>query len=1250
MSKAPTSRGGSKETGGETTCCVAWTLTRRAQVSIKAHQLQALHNEIQACLELVGAVKIETGATSGVLRCDANAAEGSLERVTAVDVAIRFGQLICRWGAEQEPHVGLKVGVHTGTIHSITLPPTQTLGYFGSAVSTARYLADSAPTDLCVHFLEETKKDLNIFELLPFSVTANGSYYLDPTTEAQQEDVFSARMSQSFRKHMSSCENTGTSAAKKMVDFRLDRVLSENNDKMTLQELEDHLRKHDVDVSQFGRGAAKSLKEFHQELMQHKSYIKLTNDNKVERVMELARIHISSTGSDGVERTLTLAAEINKGGEHVPRDQKLAAAVQMEQTWQEAVSKSFREKLLLSQELQDSMLVIESNWFKEQRMESASVPMMPTVYFTHEVRVRVKDPSMPGAEKLGLPTMKDFCTQIGDNRQLHWSWVIPGSENAHEDQLAGLLYRYNIATTEFGPTSFHDLVHEVYETKVSQLIVRKGELIRSLQIVKVWLCTDVLSVPHILVMTSKSKDGKIDGGKKDTPISMRMEANHTWEQGVQKALNQRLGLDNDFLAKSISVDHGSYRLSEETEYSKSYPGLKTVYRIHEVLCQVLDDSPLLGLPEGTNFSYTRSEASTSKTESNRIITSSFAWKPESEVTLALLQRSGWSGRITWKPRQKLSRSDRPSGNRNDPFFDRKPSIKPAADEKRRVPNPEPLTWPSSYDPSSGSVVKELMKDRRLNSDRAWNAARRIRDKDYSCLDFFEDCLASFPELALYMADGGQGGTTSGRSADDEYQRTIGALFAVYWLMRLGEDGDGAISFTFGVDENWQPMTEDSESPRRSEEELRKRCSFLENVPWRLLEDVLTTAGLLTSSSPTGHDPERTLAMLVLTAIHDIMKLQPLIPVVQAKHVGADGRFHGYKIGDSVNDHDLALAYLLEYEPEALPSFRDLKDSQKRSIMFTQAKMEYNMGWLVQAEAPPGALFRKFKSVMTSAGTDPTDVAFYFTHWLTDLAGAEPTPQEGCEKFVLKFPQKVLSCFLASFRFVQDLAIESETAVLEKYLTWRWEAHSPSLGGLPQGAGSVARLRLLVMAQAAGEYALEGYQKLSQQDRKIIDEELARTGCFGQSYERDELPDADCGPAFLVYYAPAFLHHNVQASPLASLAALSEVLRQARLLWPLSEAAANDVVTLRIDAMKDLDVHAISQLQPGEFWALQRTSDVDAQVKRMRVVDATGGAQNNIDWSSHRLLTFGGSLYAGGCSDGVPSEGEGEEDATGDGSE
>ena len=48
--------------------------------------------------------------------------------------------------------------------------------------------------------------------------------------------------------------------------------------------------------------------------------------------------------------------------------------------------------------------------------------------------------------------------------------------------------------------------------------------------------------------------------------------------------------------------------------------------------------------------------------------------------------------------------------------------------------------------------------------------------------------------------------------------------------------------------------------------------------------------------------ERMLGMLALTAVHDIMKVEALLPKVDAKH----GPYEGFKEGVVINDHDVAL--------------------------------------------------------------------------------------------------------------------------------------------------------------------------------------------------------------------------------------------------------------------------------------------------------------------------------------------------------
>lgn len=355
-------------------------------------------------------------------------------------------------------------------------------------------------------------------------------------------------------------------------------------------------------------------------------------------------------------------------------------------------------------------------------------------------------------------------------------------------------------------------------------------------------------------------------------------------------------------------------------------------------------------------------------------------------------------------------------------------------------------------------------------------------------------------------------------------------------------------------------------------------------------------------------------MLVLTAFHDIMKVQALLPVVEDSH----GPWCGYQPGETVVDHDAALGYVLEFFPDVLPSFSILPEKGKQVVKFTQCKMEYNMGWLVQGEAPPGALFSKFKEVISSGHADQSDIAFYFIHWLTDLAGAEPCPQEGCEKFVLKFPQKVLSSFLSSFTIVQELSHLEESKVFEDYLVWRWRSSEvQTCGPPPAGPGSIARLRLVVMAQGDSKKVLEAYQSLPSADIEILDDELARTGCKGQSFQREGQLEEDGGPALLIYYAPALMQKAGASDPHGAMRILAEVFRQARELNPLVPERANETVTVRIDALKDLSVTQIFQpTTPGEVWVLTKVSSQDAQVQRVNVL---ASVQDCINGESRRAL-------------------------------
>lgn len=90
--------------------------------------------------------------------------------------------------------------------------------------------------------------------------------------------------------------------------------------------------------------------------------------------------------------------------------------------------------------------------------------------------------------------------------------------------------------------------------------------------------------------------------------------------------------------------------------------------------------------------------------------------------------------------------------------------------------------------------------------------------------------------------------TGGRTSETEYQRTMGALFAVYWLVRLGADGEDG--FCNGVDEFWNNLktsmllTGQEGAPLNffTMTDPQKRTAFRKTMKWAEFANLIDTAG------------------------------------------------------------------------------------------------------------------------------------------------------------------------------------------------------------------------------------------------------------------------------------------------------------------------------------------------------------------------------------------------------------------------
>ena len=460
-------------------------------------------------------------------------------------------------------------------------------------------------------------------------------------------------------------------------------------------------------------------------------------------------------------------------------------------------------------------------------------------------------------------------------------------------------------------------------------------------------------------------------------------------------------------------------------------------------------------------------------------------------------------------------------------------------------------------------------------------------------------------------------------------------------MRVGIDGERGLCF--GVDwqhPDWRPRFEASDEHLSCCAAKKRSEEFFHNADWAGFQTILFDAGLLTQATqhqPTQHQPtsrrsdgdgseaegddlcvdvERTVGMLVLTAIHDIMKIAEFVPTVQEAHAP----YRGFASGDRINDHDVALAYALDHFGDALPSYRALDTKMRRTLRVVQSKMRFNFGWLIQAEAPPGALFSCFARLLRAGTLTRADVAFYCLHWLSDFASAYPTPLHGAAALMYCCQGNLLDSLLSFFTVVDKLADRTETEVFEEYLEGVWERqrlHTPP----PSGVGAIALMRLVAQVQSPvlANTIVWAFGQLRADDSAVLTREMALSGVAGgqgQQYTRE--PEAiQRRPAFLVYYSPKFLQCAIRADAIGTLQVLAEIYQQARALWPFrdessevtpEETPETCTVSLRIDELKD---RAVEEIRKRNGWVLTKCNAQEGFVEQ--VLTQHQGNHDKLRW-------------------------------------
>lgn len=159
------------------------------------------------------------------------------------------------------------------------------------------------------------------------------------------------------------------------------------------------------------------------------------------------------------------------------------------------------------------------------------------------------------------------------------------------------------------------------------------------------------------------------------------------------------------------------------------------------------------------------------------------------------------------------------------------------------------------------------------------------------------------------------------------------------------------------------------------------------------------------------------------------------------------------------------------------------------------------------------------------------------------------------------------------------------------------------------------MRLVIQAQSpAAQVALHAaFPRLPTADKEVLTCEMALSGVAGEAFSLA----AECrgGPAFLVYYSPAFLQHLAPENALVALLVLADVYRSARAIWPLelTPEAEGRTVTVHVGAIKGVSsakLHAAHA--QGSCWRLVQKGSLDAVVELTPLLEMArlsgGGSQ------------------------------------------
>ncbi|KAF4652938.1 hypothetical protein FOL47_010776 [Perkinsus chesapeaki] len=258
--------------------------------------------------------------------------------------------------------------------------------------------------------------------------------------------------------------------------------------------------------------------------------------------------------------------------------------------------------------------------------------------------------------------------------------------------------------------------------------------------------------------------------------------------------------------------------------------------------------------------------------------------------------------------------------------------------------------------------------------------------------------------------------------------------------------------------------------------------------WRAIREWVTKEVRIESV----RDAELLDAFLSFTAIHDLGKMSD---------------FRDDVVPHDIRDHDAALGYMMDHCTEVLPSYKSLSDDYK-DLIRTCLRVDFNFGQFLQGENLPANLVG-VKKLFKDKSNDA--MSFFLFHIFADMAGIMGAKSQEGSVFMT---ETMYNNFARGIEAIQELKTSSPEDVYDRFLLKRAAQSFPNITNREDRA--FARLVCLcrIFRPSQTRPLQEVFYSLPMAKRGELVDYLNRDGIYNK-------------PAFLLYYAPAFMENCIR---------------------------------------------------------------------------------------------------------------------------